>query len=330
MTDERKRALLERAIADKELLANVPPIVAFAFGVLPLKLEGAVLTLASIQGASAEAMRALRAVLDREIVAAAFDERLVQTMIQKAYPDEKDHAINFPTFSDPDFLSHPETAKILREPKVERIGATGSDLEAGTVVLAAFTYRGRLHNLEFPRLRGNLPDARRIKYELRDEDLVWTYEGGEPIVWPDAAKAEPLPAILLDEYRFSDNLNFSPGSLYAEHKASGVALTGKSLPFIIHPTEVQLLRVERSGALIFHVYDREERVEAGTSREFSCRYYFLSFGQRLRREIDITVHDVLRADRTKLLARPGKPRWGAREVERWFALEGECGAPRRS
>ena len=91
MTDERKRALLERAIADKELLASVPPIVAFAFGVLPLKLEGTVLTLASMHGACPEAIRALRAVLDREIVAAPFEERLLQTMIQKAYPDEQDH-----------------------------------------------------------------------------------------------------------------------------------------------------------------------------------------------------------------------------------------------
>jgi hypothetical protein len=321
MSDDRKK-LLERAIADKELLATVPPVVAFAFGVIPLKVEGTVLTLASIHGpgVSADAIRVLREVLGREIVATPFEERLITTTIQKAYPDEDDHAINFPTFSDPDFLKKPGTPAILREPKVERLGATGCELDAGTVVLASLTYRGRLHNLEFPRIRGNLPDARRIKYELRDEDLVWTTEQGEPVVWPDAAKSEPLPAILLDEFRFSDHMNYSPGSLYAEHKVSGVALAAKGLPFVVHPTEVQLVRVERSGALVFHVYDHEERVEAGTTRSFGCRYYFLSFGQRLRREIDLVVHDVIRADRTKLLARAGKPRWGAREVERWFAI----------
>jgi len=322
VTDERKRALLERAIADRELLASVPPIVAFAFGVIPLKKEGTVLTLAAMPNSNADAIRVLREVLDHEIVATRFDERLLQTTIQKAYPDAEDHSINFPTFDDPDFLKKPGVARILREPKVEKIGATGCELEAGAVVLASLTYRGCLHNLEHKIPRGCLPDARRIKYELRDDDLVWTFDGEAPVVWTDTAKKEePLPVVLLDEFRFSDHRNYSPGSLYAEHKASGIALAAKDLPFVVHPTEVQLVRVERSGALAFHVYDHEERALPGRPLRFSCRYHFLSFGHRLRREIDVTVHDVILADRAELTARTGKPRWGAREVERWFALE---------
>lgn len=319
--DERKRALLERAIEDKELLATVPPIVAFAFGVLPLKKEGPTLTVAAMSGANQDALRVLRDVLDHEIVAARFDERLLQTSIQKAYPDEEDHAINFPTFEDPDFLAKPGIARLLREAKVEKIGATGSELDAGTVVLASLTYRGHLRNLEHPSARGWLPDARRIKYELRDEDLVWTYEKDEPVVWPDAAREEPLPVILLNEFRFSDHANYSPGSLYAEHTARGIALAGGALPFVVHPTEVQLLRAERSGALAFHAYDHEERAMPGTPLRFACRYHFLSFGQRLRREIEVTVHEVLHRDRTRVAARSGRPRWGSREVDRWFALE---------
>lgn len=322
MTDERKRALLERAIGDKELLATVPPIVAFAFGVIPLEKKGTVLTVAAMRNVNKDALRVLRSVLDHEVVATFFDERLLQTSIDKAYPQDEEHAINFPTFDSPDFLARPDIAERLRAVKVETLGHTGAQLDAGSVVLTSITYRGCLENLEYPLSRGGLPDARRIKYELRDDDLAWTVEPDGPVVWPDGSKDdEHLPVVLLNEYRFSDHANYSPGSLYAEHTARGVALAGSGLPFVIHPTEVQLLRAERSGALVFHAYDHEETAAPGRPHRFSCRYHFLSFGQRLRRVIDIAVHDVILADRTRVTARRGKPRWGSREVARWFGQD---------
>jgi hypothetical protein len=320
MTDERKRALLERAVQDKELLAAIPPIVAFAFGVIPLEKKGQILTVAAMRTANKEALRVLRAVLDHEIVAVFFDERLLQTTIDKAYPQTEEHAINFPTFEDPEFLSKPETARRLREVKIEKLGKTGSELDPGAVVLGSFTYRGSLENLEYASARGALPDPRRIKYELRDDDLAWTNEGDEPLGWVDAWKEETKPAVLLDEFRFSDHTNYSPGSLYAEHTARGVVLGAGSFPFVIHPTEVQLLRVERSGALVFHAYDHEERAAPGRPHRFLCRYHFLSFGQRLKREIEISVHEVILAERERLALKPGKPRWGRREIARWFAI----------
>jgi len=320
MTDERKRALLDKAVADKELLAHVPPIVAFAFGVLPLRRDGTVLTVASMTHASKEALRVLRDVLEAEIVATPFDERILQPAIARAYPEDDDHAINFPTFEDESFLARPDIARLLRTAKVEKVGRTGSELDAGSVVLASLTYKGRLSNVEHGRPRTSLLDTRRIKYELRDEDLVWTTEGERPIVWPEVAKAEPLASVLLNEFRFSDHSNYSPGSLYAEHSARGVAIAPTGFPFVIHPTEIQLLRVERSGALVFHAYDHEETVLPGRPLRFACRYHFLSFGQRLRREIEISVHEVLVVDRSMLSVGAGKPRWGCREVGRWFAI----------
>jgi hypothetical protein len=322
VTDERKRELLERAIGDKELLASVPPIVAFSFGVVPLRKAGTVLTIAVLPNANSDAIGLLRDVLGYEIVATRFEDRLLKTAIAKAYPDDEDHAINFPTFEDPDFLSKPGIAAALREAKVEKLGLAGSQIDPGHVVLASLTYRGSLHNLEHPSWRGFLPDTRRIHYELRDRDLVWTFEDSTPVVWPDAAKSEVLPVVLLNEFRFSsDHANRGPGWVYTEHATNGVALAAQALPFVVHPTEVQLLRIERSGALVFHAYDREETAKPGAPHDFSCRYHFLYYGQRLRREIAIRVHDVLLADRSTVAARVGKPRWGCREIERWFALE---------
>lgn len=318
MTDEKKRALLERALSDKELLATVPPVVAFAFGVVPLEKKGGVLTVAAMRATKREVLRVLRDVLELEIVATLFDERLLQTSIDKAYPQDEEHSINFPTFAEPDFLERPGVAARLREVKVEKLGEVGCALDEGSLVLASLTYRGRLHNLEFPDGKGSLPDARRIKYELRDDDLVWTLEKDGPVFWTEAARECEKPALLLDEFRFSDHANIAPGGLYGEHTARGVALAAAQLPFVIHPTEVQLVRIEKSGALVFHAYDRDERAEPDRAHSFTCRYHFLSFGQRLRREIDVDVHEVLVHDRSRLARRPGKPRWGQREVARWF------------
>ena len=319
--DEKKKAILERAIADKQLLGEVPPIVAFAFGVLPISKQGTVLTVACSEAANRDAIKLLREVLDHEIVAVPFAERTIQEFVGKAHPNDDAEPINFPTFEEPGFLARKGVAALLRASKVERVGETGSRLEPGRVVLASHTYRGLLENLEHPRKGAALPDPRRMKYELHDDDLAWTRElDGSPAIWPEACGATSTDAALyLNEFRFSDHRNLGPGALYAEHAVQGTALTPGSLPYVVHPTEVQLTRLERTGALVYHVYDREERVEPGRTHRFTCRYHFLSFGQRLRREIEILVHDVALVERAGLASRTGRPRWGPCELERWFS-----------
>jgi hypothetical protein len=318
VSDERKRQILDRAVEDKDLLAAVPPIIAYAFGIVPIRREGTILTIACFGHSNRDALRLLREVLGHEIVASPFDERPLHTAIAKAYPGNEGEAINFPTFESPDFLTRPGAAAALRETKVERLGKTGSELPAETVVLASITYRGRLSNLEHPRKGAALPDLRNTKYELRDEDLAWTLEGGRPVLQGAAPAKEP-PILYLNEFRFADHRNYSPGSLFAQHSARGLAIAAPALPHVVHPTEVQLTRIEPDGALVFHVYSREERVSPGEpARVLSCGYYFLSFGQRLRREIDLTVHEVLAVSRSQLSERKGRACWSCRELERWF------------
>jgi len=169
----------------------------------------------------------------------------------------------------------------------------------------------------------------RTRYDLRDEGLVWTLGAdGSAIAWSESGDAPSREtALLLNEFRFADQRTHGPGALHAEHVVRGLAIAGAALPHVVHPTEVQLLRVEADGSLVFHAYDREERIAAGPppSREsapprgsFGCRYFFLSYGSCLRREIAIVVHEVFVVERASLASKRGEPPWGSRELERWF------------
>jgi hypothetical protein len=320
VSEERKRAILDHALRDPELLAVVPPVVALSFGVLPVRKLGSVLTVACFPQANRDALRLLRDVLSLEIVALPVEERPLQSALQKAYHGADERSPNFPTFKMPDFLTQDGAATALRREKVEDVGETGSTLAADTLVLASWTYESCLWNLDHPQMGAALPDPRVTKYELRDDELAWTLgSGGIPTAW---VRTPPLPreAILLaNEFKLSDHRHVAPGALFAEHRVLGSCVTASELPYVIHPTEVQLARVERGGALAFHAYDREERIEPGEARAFACEYHFLSFGNRLRREIRVSVHEVLIAERAKLAVRSGKPPWTARDLERWFS-----------
>lgn len=321
MTEERRRRVLENALKDKELLAQVPAVVALSFGVLPVKRLGTVLTVACFPRVNRDVLRLLRAVLELEIVALPVDERPLQTALQKAYHQEDDKSPNFPTFREPDFVTSPEAAQALRREKVETLGRTGASLEPGLVALASWSYRSCLWNLDHPRLGGALPDPRALRYELRDEPLAWTRDAaGSPVAWvsEEPARLREDDVLLLDEVKLSDHRHVAAGALFAEHRVGGVRLRAADLPHVIHPTEVQLVRVERGGELVFHVYDHEERVAPGAAGELRCEYHFLSFGSRLRREIVVSIEELAVHERATLPVRAGTPPWGRRDLARWF------------
>jgi hypothetical protein len=318
VSEEPSRAIIEQALRNRELLDAVPAVVALSFGVLPVKKQGSVLTVACFPHANREALRLLREVLLHEIVAFPVEERPLQTALQKAYQTDDDRSPNFPTFREPDFLGRPGAAQALRCEKVEPIGATGSSLAEGAIVLAAWSYRSCLWNLDHPGTGGALPEPRTTKYELRDQELAWAVDkSGSP--FRVGAKLAPDAVLLANEWRLSDHRHVAPGALFAEHRVLGTALGPGELPYVIHPTEVQLARVEPSGALVFHVYDHEVRVLPEEPTTFHCSYHFLSFGNRLRREIEVEVHELSVADRAQLPLREGSPGWTPRELERWFA-----------
>lgn len=309
---EKQRAILEEAVRDPKLLAVVPAVVAAGFGVLPLRRQGDLLTVACLPRAGRRALRALREVLGLDVVATPYDEKSLHEAIRAAYFAE-DESVNFPTFTDPDFLDDPASAPALREEKVERPGEAALELPPGQLLLASLGYRSTLRNLDAPRSAA-LPDPRRTRLELGALDAGWTRDAlGAPRV--AAARLDGGARLVLDEWRETDYRHIHGGRV-GEHEVRSTGLA--RLPHVIHPTEVQLVRAG-PGGLGIHAYDRLHTVAPGQRARLVVSYYFLSYGSRLHREIVLDVQDVVSMARHEVRTLD-RPPWGPVELARWLGV----------
>jgi hypothetical protein len=313
MSEAGQRAILKRAAQAPELVAEISPVVAAGFGVLALRRLGDTLTVACFPHANRRGLRVLRDVLGLEIMASPFDERLLHTALRDAYFTDQE-SVNLPTFLDEDFLEQPGAAEALREEKVERVPAGRCELPAESVVLGELTYRSVLTNLDRHAEGAALPDPARLRLVLGDLDLAWTTEAGQ------ARSCEQVPDevhLLLNEFRFTTYQRGLGAMQASEHlvRASRVS----DLPHVLHATEIQVVGIDRDGALRCHVYDRLERVPVDQPTRLSVTYHFLSYGNRLRRSIEVDVHALRLTTRQQLAIAEGSA-WGPRELGRWLDL----------
>lgn len=312
MSEEERKAHLAEALRDEKLLKAVPAVVAAGFGVLPLRRQGDLLTVACLPRAGRRALRALREVLGLDVVATPYDEKSLHEAIRAAY-FAADESVNFPTFTDPDFLDDPASAAALREEKVERPGEAALEVPSGQVLLASLGYRSTLRNLDAPPTR-RLPDPRRTKLELGGLDPGWTRDANG-VVRVARARLAGGARVVLDEWRETDYRHVQGGRV-SEHEVRSTSLG--ALPHVVHATEVQVMRAGADG-LAIHAYDRLHRVRPGERARVAVSYYFLSYGSRLHREIVLDVHDVvtMARDEVRIVDRPP---WGPTELARWLGV----------
>jgi hypothetical protein len=315
---------LEAAARDPELRGHVPPVVAAGFGVLPLELRGELLTVACFPRARSEVLAALRRVLDREILATPFEERELYKAIRQAYFAD-DQSVNFPTFRAPDFLEDPARAVLLRQEKVEALGDVRCDLAPEDLVLASLSYSTSLRSLDLPPGGGGaLPDPRRTRLELGDLDTAgWRREGdGWRLHLPGATTLSPAASLVLTEFRHSELRHLAPGSCVGEHETRASVV--EELPLVLHATEVQVVGIEADGALVVHSYDQRLRCPPGSPPvNLDLTYYFLSYGSRLQRTIQIRVHEVQRIPRATVVLERSPAPWGPADLARWLGVETE-------
>lgn len=316
MTEAEQRAILQAAARDPALVALVPPVVALGFGVLALRRLGDVLTVACAPDAPRPALRMLRAVLRLEIVATPFDPRLLRDAVREAYAEGEQ--VNFPTFQERAFLEREENAELLRREKVEDLGPVACDLAPDRVALAELAFRTRLISLDRPQPPGALPDPRATRLELGSLEQVWRAEGGGHTAWLPGGQLPPRARLLVNEVRRSEHLNL-PGRRLEEQEARGLCV--ETLPFVLHPTEVQLTGIEADGTLLVHAYDHQERFPPGAARAVRLVYQFLSWGERLERTIELRVEAVRTVSRAALTVRAGPMPWGPRELARWLGVD---------
>lgn len=317
MTESRRRSILEAASKDAELVAQVSPVVAAGFGVLPLRRLGDVLTVACLPRTNRQALRLLRDVLELEIVATPFEDGPLHEAIRAAYFPDNEESVNFPTFANENFLEATESVDLLRREKIEDPGPLCCDLAEDQLAVANLTYRSTLWNTDSPRSGGALPDPKRTRVDLGPLNVGWRQEEGVPHLYlPEGL--DPKTRLILTQYRLSEYRHLQ-GHRMSEHHVARDQIAEP--PLVIHPTEVQLTGLDAEGGLIFHVYDHTERILPDQApARLKVDYHFLSYGNRMRREIEIQLHEIQVFPRDMLELHRSDAPWGPMELARWFGL----------
>lgn len=313
MSKASRKAILEQAAATPELVAEVSPVIAAGFGVLPLRRLGDRLTVACFADANRRALRALRDLLGLEIVATPFDSRLLHGALQKAYFEARE-SVNLPTFLDPDFLDDPACLEALGAEKVEQIPTGVDALPADAVAVCELSYRSRLTNRDHPTRGGALPDRDRLRLVLGETELAWLWRDGRPA--PRGPVGDDV-RLLLNEYRFTSYDRGPTMAQVSEHEIRAGRLI--AVPHVVHPTEVQVVALDPDGGLQVHVYDHVEAAPVGRATVLSVAYHFLSYGSRLERRIEVELHPLPASTRAALTP-AASDRWGRIEVARWLDL----------
>jgi len=149
---------------------------------------------------------------------------------------------------------------------------------------------------------------------LGETDLAWLWRDGQP------ATLGPIGSdvrLLLNEYRFTTYDRGTGSGQASEHEIRASRVT--ALPHVIHPTEVQVVGLEADGALQLHLYDHVERAPVGRWTRLAVSYYFLSYGSRLERRIEVELQPLPARPRDAL-RQAADDRWGSAEVARWLDL----------
>ena len=244
----QKRALA--ALHGRDLRETFTSALALAFGAVPVaELEGR-LVVAAVRRAHPDCERSLEAALGRAVTLGRFDETLVREAISQHYlgPRDEKPGIDLETFQTPDFLRDARSAKALLSEKQGRLPAAEIGLPRGTVAFLDIRVHSVLRSLDVKRTVEFAATKSSLAFRLERAD-----EGGE---------AEP-GAVLFRKEPPGDEVKaiVSQGLFYdgEEHVHAIVSRDLTGLPYVVHPSELQLAGLDGDEAR-FWVYDRIETV----------------------------------------------------------------------
>jgi len=170
------------------------------------------------------------------------------------------------------------------------------------LVLLEVSLYGHLQNLDRPALWGEV--------ELGGLDLPFRDGGGNVIVAGKPVGESVLLIVRLDY--FYDGVECRHGIMAAR---------STTLPFIIHPSEIQITQVHATGGLTLYLYDRFERVDPGRSFQWQKDYHFLSMGNRFKRELTLKIRALRKATRAELEYVKAPLPWTVDDLRRWLRLD---------
>lgn len=317
---------LQATLQDPETLGTIPPVLAVGFGVIPLEVLDSAVLMGHVPEIYPGCLQFLEDYYCKEIVPVELDEKLAMQAINEGYIKGKQ--INHDTFDDPDFVLKPENESRLLNEKVESIGTVSCGLEDEEVVFLESSYYSLLVNLDRP--------EEEEEGKIESEDIPFKIINGVPRVHQEPIKDETLvlkrrnsemastgersSGVIKDDTLLVERRNYSFEG--CQHRQGIARHDVSALPFLIHPTEIQITQIHADGSLTFHVYDHLEKVAVGSAASFRIPYHFISLGHRYSRVLTYQIHALRKFRREKIVYVNDSLPWGPEDTERWFHLGG--------
>lgn len=297
--DAQQRALAE--VSDKSTLTRLlPAVAAYSLGAIPLSREDDGIVLATFPGICPGALALLQRHLGAPVRPVEFDENVMAFFVDKIYLNGR--GVNIHTFRTPDFLDDPANDERVLSPKVEHPEAAGGGLDPGKVVLADLALASELRDLENP------APARLDAWRLGEFCPGFRKDDGRWTVWLPGPLPPDVPLLL----QFSED--YSGGEFFRDLTGEPV----REFPYILFPSEVQILGLRPDGALLLYVDGATHAVAPGETPVFGTEYWLVRHGHRFHRKLAVSVRAVALADRAALDIRPPFAGAGALELRRWL------------
>ena len=304
MTCCEKLDILDEAIQNDELLGLLSPVSAVTFGVIPIERHGDRMRVACGETWHPGCSPFVERLLGMPIERLPFRDSVMRHYVLDAYL--KEGTVNHNTFLDPGFITDLGNMALLTTDKVDDIGEVRQDLPADNVVLLHITYRSVLDNLDAQKPRGDLLCG--------PMDVPFRIEPDGTALLADEIDDEVVVVVRKDF--FFDAQEGSGEDSY--HGIQTVRLT--ELPYMIHPSEIQITQFAEDGTLTLYLYDRLERVRPGETKEWPMSYYFLSLGNRHSRELALRINGLTVVDRQQVTVSDQPLAWTADDLDRWLRL----------
>ncbi len=305
MTCCERLEILQEAARDESLRRLLSPVAAVTFGVIPIEVKAGRLLAARGETWHPGCRPFVERLVGMPVDWLPFKNAAIKQCLFENYLSEG-QGVNHATFPSPDFLDDLANLPALAKNKEERIGPVRIEPPPDRLLLLDLTYASVLDNLDAPARRtGLVCGPMDIPFRVRPDGSAALAEDA------DDAFLVMRKDFFFDARPRSDEDSF--------HGIESAAIA--DLPFMIHPTEIQITQVLPDGRLGFHVYDREEFVRPGETRQWTVDYYFLSLGARRRRTLTLRVNGLYLVDRSRVETCARAIDWTDDDLDRWLRLK---------
>jgi hypothetical protein len=305
--DGQRQALA--ALAKESVRSLITPVGAAVFGAVPVAEIGEVAVFAGTEFTHPGCEAALSRALGRRVRLLRFDSRLIREAVIKHYLSARgpENGIDLPTFETPDFLDDSRCAARLVTEKAGKLPSREIEIQRGY----------------FAFLDVRMKSVRRALDREHAADFVATPAALAFRITPEGA------TLFRDEMPERGVKAVASISVFYdgdEHLRAIAWRDVKSLPMVIHPSELQLAELEGRKAT-FWVYDRMEELvcprwgRSPVRASWDCRYWFLSFGERFERTLRLEVLDFRLVPRSKITLAGERAAYTPDELARVFGLD---------